>query len=80
MAVGSGDDWLSSEAEFLISLKADVAQELAIAHIDDPEQVRAVPQDQWLFDPSDLERQEIGLRSMLGAIEALERGPEPGAD
>jgi hypothetical protein len=79
MALGSGDEWLGSEAEFLISLKAEVAEELAIAHIDDPEQALAVPQDQWLFDPTDLERQEIGLRNMLGAIDALERGPEPGA-
>ena len=49
-----------------------------MAHIDDPEAALDVPLDQWLFDPTDLEREEVGLRNMLGAVEALERGPEPG--
>jgi hypothetical protein len=31
-----------------------------------------VPVDEWLFDPADAQRYEIGLHNLLGAVEALE--------
>ena len=36
----------------------------------------AVPVTEWLFDPEDAAREEAGLRSLLGAVQALERGRE----
>jgi hypothetical protein len=27
---------------------------------------------EWLFDPTDVEREEVGLRSLLAGVEALE--------
>jgi hypothetical protein len=69
-----------SEEQFLEGLEVELAAELALAHSDDPEAAFAVPQDEWLFDPADLEREEVGLRNLLGAVEALERRPEAGTD
>ena len=37
-----------------------------------------VPIDEWLLDPADAQRYEIGLRNLLGAVEALEDGSGPG--
>ena len=31
-----------------------------------------MPIDQWLTDPADEQRYEVGLRSLFGAVEALE--------
>jgi hypothetical protein len=33
----------------------------------------AVPVEEWLFDPEDAAREAAGLRSLLGAVQALER-------
>jgi len=32
------------------------------------------PVTEWLFDPADAQREQVGLRSLLGAVEALEDG------
>ena len=45
--------------------------ELAQAEISQPE-AACVPIDQWLTDPADDQRYEAGLRSLFGAVEALE--------
>jgi hypothetical protein len=68
----------SSKDEFLAGLQTEVEAELEVAHIDNPEELLQVPQEDWLFSPTDLEREEVGLRNILGAVEALERGPDPG--
>jgi hypothetical protein len=68
-----------SENQFLASLESEVVTELAIAHSDRPDAAFAVPPEEWLFDPTDLERQEVGLRNLLGAVETLERGSGPAA-
>lgn len=31
-----------------------------------------LPASEWPFDPVDVERDEMGLRNLLGAVEALE--------
>ena len=33
---------------------------------------RVVPVSEWLVDPMEVERDEVALRSLLGAVEALE--------
>jgi hypothetical protein len=33
---------------------------------------RAVPVGEWLVDPAEVERDEVALRSLLGAVEAME--------
>jgi hypothetical protein len=39
------------------------------------EEAVGVPIAEWLFDPVDAQRYEVGLRNLLGAVEALEGGP-----
>jgi hypothetical protein len=66
--------------ELLIELDAEVVAELAVAHVEDPEALLSVPPEEWLFDPTDLEREEVGLRNLLGAVEALEQDLRPGGE
>jgi hypothetical protein len=40
--------------------------------------VHGVPTVEWLLDP-DAQRYEVGLRTLLGAVETLESGSRPGA-
>ena len=59
---------------FLSELELNVRVELAQAEASQPEkQACGVPIDEWLFDP-DAQRYEIGLRNLLGAVEAMEAG------
>ena len=65
----------------LQDLELEVVAELTIAHIDDPEKAREVPQSEWLFGPTELEREEVGLRNLLGAVRALEHNlPQDAVD
>ncbi|MFI7610011.1 hypothetical protein ACIBP6_02090 [Nonomuraea terrae] len=70
MSTSDGDD-------FLYELKAEVEIELTLAESSHPEQVADLPVTDWLFDPTDVEREEIGLRGLLGAVEALEGDSRP---
>jgi Animal haem peroxidase len=63
----------------LQELELDVRAELTRAETSDPErEIADVPIEDWLFDPADAQREEVGLRSLLGAVEALENGSRPG--
>jgi hypothetical protein len=62
-----------SEEQFLHNLEVEVETELVIAQSSHPEEELGGSPAEWLFDPADVEREEIGLRSVLGAVEALER-------
>ncbi|MEV0136417.1 carbamate kinase [Dactylosporangium sp. NPDC050688] len=62
----------------LHELKIEVEAELAMAESSHPEDAASVPVAEWLFDQADAEREVIGLRSLLGAVEALEAGSGPG--
>ena len=62
----------TSDSAFLDQLELTVSAELAQAETSQPENVACVPIDQWLTDPADDQRYEIGLRSLFGAVEALE--------
>lgn len=59
---------------FLDRLELNVRTELTNAENSD---AVARPMDEWMFDPADAEREEAGLRSLLGAVEALEERPRP---
>ena len=67
----------TNDNAFLDELELTVSAELAQAETSQPE-AACVPIDQWLTDPADDQRYEAGLRSLLGAVEALEDGFGPG--
>ena len=61
---------------FLHELELTVRTELTQAETSQPyEEAVALPIDEWLSDPADDQRYEASLRSLLGAVEALEDGP-----
>ena len=63
-------------AAALHDLEGTVREELDLAERGESEDgAFGVPLDEWLFDPVDTQREEIGLRSLLGAVEAVEAGP-----
>ena len=63
---------------FLHALELNVRTELTLAETSQPwEEAVGVPIDEWLSDPADDQRYEVGLRSLLGAVEALEDGSGP---
>ena len=58
---------------FLHDLELTVRTELTLAETSRPyEEAVTLPIDEWLSDPADDQRYELGLRSLLGAVEALE--------
>ena len=60
---------------FLHALELNVRAELTQAEAGQPEEEAVgVPIDEWLSDPADDQRYEVALRSLLGAVEALEDG------
>ena len=64
---------------FLHELEHNVRAELTLAEAGQPEeQAAGAPIDEWLIDPADAQRDEVGLRSLLGAVEAMEEGYRPG--
>src|SRR6266516_2872317 len=60
---------------FLHELELNISTELMLAETSQPEEEAVrVPVDEWLFDPADAQRYEVGLHNLLGAVEALEDG------
>ncbi|MET9247933.1 hypothetical protein [Nonomuraea sp. NPDC003709] len=72
MSVPSGED------DFLYELQIEVETEVTLVESSHPEEVAELPVTEWLFDPTDAEREEIGLRGLLDAVEALEDDSRPG--
>ncbi|MGK5740235.1 hypothetical protein [Micromonospora sp. URMC 103] len=68
MAAPLGDDALHR-------LETEVEAELAMAASSRPEEAAEVPVAEWLFDPADAPREAVEMRSLLGAVEALEGDP-----
>jgi hypothetical protein len=63
---------------FLHALELNVRTELVLAETSQSEEEAvAVPIDEWLSDPADAQRHEANLRSLLGAVEALEDVSSP---
>jgi hypothetical protein len=65
---------------FLHELELDVKIELTLAETSQPEEAFSEPIGEWLSDPADTQRYEVGLRILIGAVEALEDGSQSGAD
>jgi hypothetical protein len=69
----------TGESAFLHELEINVRAELTEVETSRPvDEAINVPIDEWLLDPADAERDEAGLRSLLGAVEAMEDGFRPG--
>jgi hypothetical protein len=63
---------------FLHDLELTVRAELAEAEAGQPEEEAVgVPVEEWLSDPAETQRYEVGLRGLLGAVEAVEEGSQP---
>lgn len=62
----------ADESAFLHALEADVEAELATARASHAEEVIDTPVTEWQYDPTDAERYEVGLRGLLGAVQAME--------
>lgn len=60
-------------SEFLHELKAEVEAELVVVDSSRPDEALGVFPAKCLFDPTDIERQEVGLRGLLGAVAATDR-------
>ncbi|TDD26524.1 hypothetical protein E1218_12980 [Kribbella turkmenica] len=58
--------------DFLHELETEVEADLSMVAASHPEETAVLPVTEWLVDPADVEREETGLRSLLGAVEALE--------
>ena len=72
MTIPSGDN------NFLHELELTVREELTLAETSQPEeQADGVPGDEWPLDP-DVQRYEVNLRTLLGAVEAVEDASGPG--
>lgn len=57
-------------------LEHAVQDELRLAEASHPEEELSLPITDWQFDPTDVERYEVGLHTLLGAVEAEhEQGP-----
>jgi hypothetical protein len=67
----------TGDGAFLRELELDVRAELTLAETGRPEEADGVPIAEWIPDP-DAQRYEVGLRSILGAVEVLENGSDPG--
>jgi hypothetical protein len=74
MSTPTGDD------AFLHELELTVKEELTIAETSLPEgQADASPGDEWPLDP-DVQRYDVVLRALLGAVEALGDTSGPAGD
>ena len=76
--VWSKDQHPTGETPSCTALELNVRTELTLAETGpSQEEALSVPIDEWLIDPADAQRYEVGLRSLLGAVEALEDGSGP---
>ncbi|MEU7820520.1 hypothetical protein [Catellatospora sp. NPDC049111] len=63
---------------FLHDLETEVRAELAQAAASLPEeQAVEAPMDEWMLDPAYTQSEEVGLRNLLGAVEAVEDTSRP---
>ncbi|MEU4392704.1 hypothetical protein [Kribbella sp. NPDC023855] len=56
--------------EMLHELHHEVELDLAMITASEPD--RVLPVSEWLVDPTEVERDQVALRSLLGAVEAME--------
>jgi hypothetical protein len=60
------------EPRYLREFEVEIEEELTVARSSRPEDEFGLPPEQWQFDPIDEQREEVGLRNILGAAEGLE--------
>jgi hypothetical protein len=65
----------SNDSPFLEVLQSEIEAELVIVEADGLD--LSAPSAEWLFNPTDLEREEVGLRNLLAATKVLESGTDP---
>jgi hypothetical protein len=59
---------------FLYELEINVCTELTLAETGPSEEEAAgLPIEEWLSDPEEEQRYEVGLHNLLGAVEAMRR-------
>jgi hypothetical protein len=58
--------------DFLRELQSEVEADLSMVESSHPEEAAMLPPSEWTTDPAEVEREEIGLRSLLGAVETME--------
>ncbi|GAA0318773.1 hypothetical protein NE235_07025 [Actinoallomurus spadix] len=61
----------TGDAEFEVELEVEIEAELTMSESSRPEESAELPASKWLFDPTDVQREEIELRNLLGAVEGL---------
>ena len=70
----------TGEHAFLEELELNVRSELTIVETSQPKvDADGLPTVEWLLDP-DAQRYEVGLHSLLAAVETLEHGSRSGDD
>ena len=62
----------TGDGTFLRELELEVEAELDLAESSGPEEAVGEASAEWLYESIDVQREEIGLRSLLGAVEAIE--------
>ena len=67
----------TDESQFVQRLEVEVETELDLARSSHPEEELGISPVEWLFDPTDVEREEVGLGNLLSAAEALETDLQP---
>lgn len=55
-----------------VELEIEVEAEIRMAGSSHPEEEIGEDPASWAFDPTEVEREEIGLRNILGAVSGLE--------
>jgi hypothetical protein len=68
----------TDEGRSLHELEVEIEEELDLAGATSADGSHGFSPAESLFDPFDVQREEIGLRNLLGAVEALARDVEPG--
>jgi hypothetical protein len=59
---------------FLDELEINVCTELTLVETGPPEEeALGLPIEEWLSDPAEEQRYEVGLHDLLGAVEAMRR-------
>jgi hypothetical protein len=64
----------TSDSDGLCELEVIVEEEFVMIESSDTDEVLTEPHSEWLYDPIDAQREEVELRSLLGAIETVEQG------
>lgn len=67
----------SDEDNVLYELKIEVEAEISLVEASRPEEAAELPVTDWLFDPTEAEREEVALRGLLDAVVALEDDSRP---